>query len=82
VSTEELATITHLPTSLILEILDAGLFGPSVEMVQGKPMYAPEAIEVVKNIGELAGEVQAQRCSPFAAWFLLRYGLKPEPSLR
>jgi hypothetical protein len=33
---------------------------------------------VIRNVGELAGEVKAKRCSPFGAWFLLRYGLKPE----
>jgi hypothetical protein len=33
---------------------------------------------VIKNVGELAGDVPAKRCSPFAAWFLLRYGLRPE----
>jgi len=35
----------------------------------------------VKNVGE-AGEVAAKRCSPFAAWFLLRYGLKPGSTRR
>jgi hypothetical protein len=59
-------------------MLDAGLFGPSVEMVKGRPIYAPEALGVIRNVGELAGEVKARRCTPFAAWFLLRYGLKPE----
>ena len=50
------------------------------ERCKGKRIYAPDAIEV-ENVGELASEVVAKRCSPFAAWFPLRYGLRPEPAL-
>jgi hypothetical protein len=45
-------------------------------MIHGKPVCSRE---VVRNVAELAEEVAASRCSPFAAWFLPRFGLKPEP---
>jgi hypothetical protein len=35
--------------------------------MQRKSIYALDAIGVVKNVGELASEVVAKRCSPLAA---------------
>jgi len=79
-TTDELAQLTDVPTDLVLAILDAGLFGEMAQMVHGRPAYSPGAIEVIGNIAEMADEVAASRCSPFAAWFLLHFVLKPEPA--
>lgn len=76
-STDELADITQIPRELVLAILDAGLFKETVTMVDGRPSYAHGAIEVVRNIEELAMEVAAGRCSSFSAWITLSYLLKP-----
>jgi len=78
-TTDELAQLTDVPTDLVLAILDAGLFGEMAQMVHDRPAYLPGAIEVIWNIAELADELDAGRCSSFTAWFLLRFGLKPEP---
>lgn len=76
-TTAELARRANLPATVVLEILDAGLFGETVHMSDGQPVYTPGAIEVVRNVSELAGEVAASRYSPVNAWLTLRYLMRP-----
>jgi len=74
-STAELAAATHVAPDVVLRMLDAGLFAHASRLTRGRPMYRPEAMEVVRQASTLADEVAASRIDPAAAWFLLRFGL-------
>jgi hypothetical protein len=79
-STTELANATDVAPDMLLRMLDAGLFRDAARLSRGRPMYSPEAVEVVRHASELADQVATSQITPAEAWFLLRYGLKPEPA--